>query len=432
MNKRSFFTAMTMMMGTGAVFVPATVFADALSLGEAIKIGRESSPDIKQLEAQYLSAVQKTNFALAPGEPTISIMHNDLSTALNIGTAASTQIQLTQPIGFPGRAVLNRAQLTDQANAIQYQLSALNLQVSVNIKTAYYNLQLAQRNIQLNADTRLAYERILEVTRRRYESGATGQVDFLNAQVSLLSNENDLADLQTAEKIARAQLNVMLKRPSDAAVEVEPIKMVDLPEINPREAIDKMVENRNEIKAAQAQQKAADKSYQLAWMGLLPDFQLILGTTQYHESYASPYSGVPALAGNWPTTTYMVGVQFTVPIWFMFNERASIRGASFDRASADHNVDVVLNQSKMALENAVDAIHSTAIKIQNFEKHILPLSDQSFKLALIDYSSGRINFQTLSDTAAARRQARLNYATAVVAYLTNYATYGQLIGEDFQ
>jgi outer membrane protein TolC len=91
---------------------------------------------------------------------------------------------------------------------------------------------------------------------------------------------------------------------------------------------------------------------------------------------------------------------------------------------------VVYNQSKTALEVAVDTILSTKTKIENFEKHLLPLSEQSLNLALIDYSSGKIDFQTLSDTAAVRRQARLNYAQAVVTYLTQYAIYGQLIGED--
>lgn len=152
--------------------------------------------------------------------------------------------------------------------------------------------------------------------------------------------------------------------------------------------------------------------------------------------FASPYSGAAPVPGYsdpaWPTRTYMAGVQFTIPLWFMFNERAVIAGASYDRAAAERNVDMVNNQSKVALETAVDMLHSTRTKIEKFEKHILPLSDQSFKLALTDYSSGRIDFQTLADTATSRRQARLNYSTAVVTYLTTYATYEQLIGEDLK
>lgn len=416
------------------------MWASTLGLSDAIKQARENSPDIKQLEAQYSSARQKTWNAIAPGEPSLSISNNDMVKQFDISTAASKQIQLMQPIGFPGRAILNRSQLADQADAIKYQLNAMRLTVSVNVKTAYYNLQLAQRNIELNTDTKLAFERILQVAKRRYESGASGQVDYLNAQVALLSNENDLEDLLAAEKVARAQLNVLLKQPVDTRVEVEPIKMTYYQEVDLNQAATKMMENRNELKSAQASHKAAEKAYKLAWMSLLPDFQLTLGTTEYREPLASPYSGYGGAGGfpgysgspNWPTRTYSAGIQFTIPLWFMFNERSVISGASYDRAAAEKSVDIVYNQSKVSLESTVDTLHSTRKKIEQFEKHILPMSDQSFKLAVTDYSSGRIGFQELADTASTRRQVRLNYATAVVNYLTNYATYAQLIGEDFQ
>jgi outer membrane protein TolC len=192
----------------------------------------------------------------------------------------------------------------------------------------------------------------------------------------------------------------------------------------------RMLESRNEIRSARAQADAADRAYRLAWMGYLPDFQLMAGTTFYRNPWTSPLSADPGYGGNFPTHTYMVGVQVTLPIWFLFNERESVTGASHDRAAAQAGLDGVFNQSEVALESAVESVNALAIKIQNFEKHLLPLADQSLNLAMINYRAGKVDFQTLADTAAARRTARLNYATAVTGYLTSYATYGQLLGED--
>lgn len=421
----------TLLFGAGLLMAGGAQ-ATPVDLKAAINDSLEKSPDLKQLEEQYASAQSKTRLALAPTEPSLQFLNNDMSNRFALDTAASSVIQLVQPIGFPGRALLNRSMLDDQAEVIGFQARAMKLQVSTNVKTAYYNLQLAQKNIQLNADTKLAYERILSIAKRRYEAGAAAQVDYLNAQVTLLSNNNDLADLQTAERQARAQLNTLLRRPVDAELEVEPIKMHYHSKVDLNQAIVQMLDNRNEIKSAQHQQEAAGKAYRLAWMSLLPDFQFTLGTTFYREKYASPYSNVPELSSGWPTRTYMAGIQFTVPIWFLFNEREAIQGAAHDRAAAQGNLDIVYNQSKTSLETAVDTINSTSDKIENFEKHILPLAEQALKLALIDYSSGKVDFSTLAGTAAALRQSRLSYATAVVTYLTNYATYGQLVGEDFE
>ena len=410
--------------------------AEILPLQKVLETTYEKNPDIQLLQAQHDSARAKKRLALAPAEPTISISNNDLTEQFHLNTAASTVIQFAQPLGFPGRAFLNRSMLNDQADSLYYQMKAMKLQIGVNVKTAYYNLQLAQENLKLNADTRFALEQILAIAKRRYESGASAQVDYISAQVALLSNQNDLEDLKVAEQQARATLNVQLKNPVDALIEAELIPIsgnpsTDLTKINLNSAIEKMLQNRNEILAAQSQLRASSKASKLAWMSILPDFQFLAGTTLYRMPYASPYSGVPDLAasGSWPTHTYSIGLQFTVPLWFLLNEREVVVGASHDHLAAERNLDVVFNQSKVALENAVDAIHSNGFKIENFEKHILPLAEQSLKLALVGYSSGKVDFQTLSAAAVSRRQARQSHSSAVVAYLINYAIYQQLIAE---
>ena len=83
-----------------------------------------------------------------------------LTPPLNLGTTTSNVYWLTQTVGFPGRALLNRSMLSDQAESTNSQLKAIRLQISVNVKAAYYGLALARKNIELNDDQRLAYERI--------------------------------------------------------------------------------------------------------------------------------------------------------------------------------------------------------------------------------------------------------------------------------
>ncbi len=408
------------------IFLSHSLSQGQIPLTEAVQKAQKNSPDIRSLENQFESLDAKKRQAWAPYEPSLTLTYNDLTTQFDHHSATSRVLQVNQQLGFPGRAYLNYSLLDDQAQVFYIQSKAMTLQVALNVKQAYYALSLAQKNIQLNEEQRASFERILAIAKRRYEAGALTQVDYLNTQIALLAADNDLSDLKSAEKVARTQLNVLIGNPAEAPIQVEPVKMKYYPEISKDEAIQKMLENRAEISAAKKQVSASERSYKLAWMTVLPDLQLFAGTTYYDVPGASPLSG-----STGETHTYLIGVQVTVPLWALFNERQSITSASRDRAVAQANLDVVFNQSKVALETALENLIALRHKIENYEKHLIPLVDQSFNLALTNYSTGKTDFQTLSDTANTRRNLKRDYAAAVMNYLTNYSTYGQLVGEDY-
>lgn len=417
------------LIGLILIFWSSFSFADVLSLKQAIEIAREINPDIKSLQNQFESAQAKKRQSLAPTEPTASITYNDLDKAFNIPNSGSTVYQLNQPFAFPGKAWVNHAALDHQAQSIFYQLKAKELDVANTVKSAYFGLALAQKNIELNAETKASYERIMATARRRYEAGAITQVDLLNAEIALYSNVNDLADLETTEKTALAQLNNFLGKSSEAPTQVESmdkIRRASHPHMSLTEAQDKMVQNRPEIKSAIELTEAADKTYSLAKMSLLPDFQITLGTTNYNLAAASPINSVTS-----QTQTWMVGLQATIPIWGLFNERETIRGASYDKAAADANLSSLHLQSNIALQSALQNLNALDKKILNYEDHLLDLSEQALKIAMVSYSSGKVDFQTLSDTATARRQIRHDYYGLIINYLTSYSAFGQLVGEEF-
>ena len=96
----------------------------------------------------------------------------------------------------------------------------------------------------MNSEQRSSYERILAIAKRRYEAGAITQVDLLNAQTTLYSNDNDLADLTAAERQARGQLNVLLGNPPEMALEVDSLPKRIHPKVDFDKALQTMVENR--------------------------------------------------------------------------------------------------------------------------------------------------------------------------------------------
>jgi len=397
------------------------------SLEEAVAAAKKNSPDIQALRSQVESAHAKKRLTLAPSEPNFSITYNDLDKAFNVPNSASTVYQVSQPIAFPGKAFVNHGAAAHTAKSVESQLRATELQVVTNVRTAYYGLALARKSIQINAEQKASYERILAIAKRRYEAGSITQVDFLNAQISVYSTENDLVDLQTTERAALAQLNILMGESADKAIEVEPLRSsMELRKLPTRtEAEAKMLQQRPELNAVRETAEAARATSTLSKMAYLPDMQLVLGATNYNLPAASPLSST-----NPATQTYMAGVQFTIPLWGLFNERESAVAASHDRAAADAQVTILNNQSRVALESALQTLKALGSKIKNYEEHLVPLSEQSFNIALVSYSSGKIDFQSLADTATARRNIKKDYFTILSSYLTNYSSFGQLLGEE--
>jgi outer membrane protein, heavy metal efflux system len=413
------------------ILAPAIAMAEHLTIDEAVRIALAKSPDIAQLEEQRDSSAAKARQVFAPSDPQFSITYNDMTAPFRIQGPASTAYQITQPIAFPGKAFVNHTVQSNQTENLSAQTDAMRLQVTTNVKAAYYQLAQARENLKLNREQESFLEQALAIAKRRYEANAITQVDILNAEVALYSSKNDRRDAESAEWAAHNQLNILLHNTQDAKVEVDAPAIRKTIPIDLRELEQKMLHDRNELKAARYQADASQASYRLAWMSLLPDLQLVAGTTQYNVKSASPYSGTPSAtaSGAWPTRTYMAGIQLTLPLWFAFNEREAITAASHDRAAAEASLDSVEHQSRQSLAVTVDSLQALRDKIANYEQHLLPLADQSMRLALTNYSLGKIDFQALSDTVNTRRNTRRDYTNAVVTFLTTYSSLGQLIGE---
>ena len=393
-----------------------------LNLSEAVRQALVQSPDLKVLQSQVESLKSKASQALSLSEPTVGVQFNDMDRAFNSGNPGSTVYLFSQPLGFPGKALVNRSSLSEQAQGVYFQLKSKELEIANSVKISYYQLAQAEKNILLNHEQKDSFERILAIAKRRYEAGGITQVDFLNAQIALYTTSNDLADLESTKRSALTQLNISIGNDPETELEVKPLHVAIKPFIAFKDVQEKMMQNRFEIKTAQHQAAAAEKNFSFAKMSLLPDFQITLGQTQYNYQTASPVNPL--------TTTYTAGIQMTLPLWSLFNERHGIHAASQDRAAALANVDSVSRLSRIALDGALESLKTLQKKIETYEKHLLPLSEQSFNLALISYSSGKIDFQSLADTASARRGIKRDYYSLLVNYALGYSSLGQLVGED--
>ena len=400
---------------------PQALGGETLSLSQAIQTAKDRSPDIANLKHQMLGARAQARQALALAEPSVSVAVNDSDGSFAKVNAGSTSFGFSQPFTFPGKALLNWSAGKDAADALEHQLRNTEIQLVINVKSAYYQLALARKNLDLNTEQEKILEEIVSVVKRRYEAAGVTEVDVANAQLAQYANLTSRADLVLAEKTALSQLNVMLGHAAEADLDVEPLPDPDgVPKVDKVEALAKMKAHNPSILSSAATASAAGKSLALAWMALLPDFTVGVNDNQYLDGST----------GAVQNETHSFNVSANVPLWGLFNESQGILSASHSSDSAKATLQSQQEQSEQALFAAVETLDDNAAKLALYKEHILPLSEMCMKLAMINYGTGKIGFQDLAAAAAGLWTNRSTYYTLLAADVTAYAQYGQLVGEE--
>jgi outer membrane protein TolC len=173
-------------------YVPRTI-----ALADAIELGKQRRPFLKQARANVLNQRQQLRAATGQWLPTITttgggewVSSPTNSSWHDISKGWIAQVQGSLPIWDSGqiygqvkqqRALLSEAEFTYEDNARQVELE---------VQTAYSNLQQNMELIKSQEKNVGLAEEALRLAKARLDAGAGVQLDVLNAQVQLLTAQS--------------------------------------------------------------------------------------------------------------------------------------------------------------------------------------------------------------------------------------------------
>src|SRR5205809_2837016 len=169
----------------------------SIALGDAIELGKQRRPFLKQARANVLNQRQQLRAATGQWLPTITttgggewISSPTNSSWHDISKGWIAQVQGSLPIWDSGqiygqvkqqRALLSEAEFTYEDDARQVELE---------VQTAYSNLQQNMELIKSQEKNVGLAEEALRLAKARLDAGAGVQLDVLNAQVQLLTAQS--------------------------------------------------------------------------------------------------------------------------------------------------------------------------------------------------------------------------------------------------
>jgi outer membrane protein TolC len=287
-------------------------------------------------------------------------------------------------------------QLNAQADYQRFELEATYLTLTANVVNAAINEASLQKQIDTTHDILRAYQKALDLTRKRFELGGVSQADVLQQQASLDAQAAKLPGLQKQLEQQRNQLAVYLGALPSA-----------------------LVEQRPDIRAYAALLHSATANVGVATANMLPQISL---TGEYgHEGTGwsnlfNPAGMLWSLAGS-----------LTQPLFEGGTLRAKRRSAiaAADVAAAQYSSTV--NSAFQDVANALVAVQRDAETLAA-DLQAQKTAAASLGVARAQYDAGGGTYLNVLNAEQTDQSARLTLVNAQAARFTDSVALFQALG----
>ena len=238
--------------------------------------------------------------------------------------------------------------LAAQAEYQRFQLEATYLTLTSNVVVAAVQEASLRGQIAATQDIIKDQAQQLNLVRQRFNLGGASQADVLTQEAQLAQTRATLPPLQKQLAQTRNQLTALAGQlPSHETSETFDLDSMHLPQELPVSLPSQLVEQRPDVRAAEAQLHSASAEIGVATANQLPQFTITgaLGTasTGFTNMFA-PGTGVWSIAGGITQTLFDAGT-------LLHKKRAAV--AAFEQTAAQYRSTVI-----KACQNVADALRA--------------------------------------------------------------------------
>ncbi len=307
-----------------------------------------------------------------------------------------------------------------QAEFQRYQLEATYLTLTSNVVVAAVNLASLRGQITATQQVIKLESDALEVVRTQFNLGGASQADVLTQEATLRATEATLPPLQKQLAIQRNQLMTLIGQPPtvDAGTGLQ-LASFQLPEELPLSLPSQLVEQRPDIRSAEAQLHAASANIGVAVSAQLPQFTItgLLGFTS---------AGVAAMFAP-GTNVWSLGLSIAQTLFdagkLDHQKLAAI--AAYDKAAAQYR-----STALSAFQDVANALRALQTDADGLKTAVAAerTAQASLSLSQSQYQVGAINYLTLLNAQQTYQNAVVNRVKAQGQRYSDTAALFQALG----
>jgi outer membrane protein TolC len=295
---------------------------------------------------------------------------------------------------FPGPGKLKaRAKVASAESEGKYfAFESAVLQAAFNLKRAYYQLGLLDEQLRIKRETLSLLENQERVIRAQNEAGTATLPDLLRVQSERDRIRTDLANLEDSRRSLLENFKAALGLPPQQPGPPTPTHFETGGQNPDTDELLRVAFERNpQLKAMEADVRAAEAGIAVAYKERVPDFNAGLSADVYAPPFYWPQAGM------------------TLPIWRdkLAAEVAQARANGLVAKSKlkTAQIDLAVNFAEKSF-----AYRETSRNLALIEDELVPKARQSLEIVRAGYRTGTMDFSSLTD--AERTLLDLNLAAA--------------------
>ncbi len=423
------------------LFLPALVWGKVkFDLQGAISYALEHSPTYlqakKQLEAAEARARKSTSLFL----PQVKLQGQDIlkkkvftveippffpgdkpkKVKMDFTRKYQFGLNFTQPLFTSGKLSASHKIAQLQAEAARWDLLQKKLDLTFQVKKAFYSLLLAQKMLEIQKESsKIAYEHYRQ-TKALYEAGAATRFELLQAKVNWQNTKPELLKAQNAVKLARLSLGNLLGIEDD--FDIEGSLAFSPLEISLSALEEFTISHSPTLRAMAARRKAASQGINLARSQFGPTVALSFDYNFRSQNFNFK-------ANNWEDY-YTLAVVVSLPIFSGFSRIEDIREATSQYYSAKYGEEALRQGILLRLRSAYKrALEAKASYLS--AKETVKEAREGLRLAKLNYREGLINTLQVDQARLSLKMAEINMFNALYQYNVSLAEIESISGYQF-
>lgn len=385
-----------------------------LSLPECFQLALKQSEALAIQQQKILEAEGRFKKALSGILPDISFVFNEKWQDKQVNASkrlSDYRLTLSQPIftGFKEQSAITAARF--QKEQQQFQQQRVQELIFIDVKDAFYLFLDLQNDVQTLEKTREAFMQRVEELEKREALGRSRLSEVANARLRLSRSEAGLEKAHGDLAVARQFLEFLTGQAINAVRDQE----IDEKILTQTKQSLFDIEDRPDVKAAQANFKAAQKNVSVAQSSGYP--AVALNGNSYTKR-----------SGSSANVDWDVLLSVDVPVFKGGETAGAIKETKAFARQQELQWQETKRRAKLAIDNALTQFE-TAMRQQDAFKKAFEAAENNYELQLKDYENNLVNNLDVLQAVTDLEETRREYLNATVTLNSVYWDFIVAIGK---